>query len=86
MDFLFAAEPDPENSAVRFYYYLPKSENVQFEIFNLKGKLITRLSDGWLPAGTHAIFWSTSDLSNGIYLIKFNVRDESIVQKVTLTA
>ncbi len=86
MNFTFIAEPDPVNSAMRFCYHLPEPENVQFEIYNLKGKLVSRISDGWLPAGTHVVIWSTSDLSNGIYLVRFSVRDESIVHKVTLSA
>jgi hypothetical protein len=84
MNFIFVAEPDPDNSNVRFYYYLPEPENIQFEIYSLKGKLVTRISNGWLPAGIHIVYWSTSHLSNGVYLIRFGVRDESIVQKVTL--
>jgi hypothetical protein len=86
MDFIFIAERDPENSAMRFYYHLPEPENIQFEIYNLEGKLVSRIANGWLPAGTHAVIWSTGDLSNGIYLVRFGLRDESIVRKVTLSA
>jgi hypothetical protein len=85
MDFIFAAEPDPGNSIIRFYYYLPEPENVQFEIYNLKGKVVSRISNGWLSSGVHVVFWSTDNLANGIYLIRFSVRDESVVQKVTLS-
>jgi hypothetical protein len=85
MDFIFVAEPDLENSALRFYYYLPKPENVHFEIYDIKGRLVTKISKGWLAAGVHMVFWSTEDLSNDIYLIRFSVREESIIQKVTLS-
>jgi hypothetical protein len=85
MNFIFVAEPDPENSALRFYYFLPRPENVHFEIYDIQGKLVTRISNGWLAPGIHLVFWSTEDLSSGIYLVRFSVREESIVQKVTLS-
>ena len=40
MNLIFAAEPDPNNGTIRFYYYFPKPEHVQFEVFNLKGKRV----------------------------------------------
>jgi hypothetical protein len=86
MDFMFIAEPDPENSTLRFYYYLPRSENIHFEIYDFKGKLITRINNGWLAAGDYAVFWSTEKLLSGKYFVRFSVREESIVQKVTLSS
>jgi hypothetical protein len=86
MDFTFAAEPDPNNGTIRFYYYLPQSENVQFEVYNLKGKRVARINNGLLPAGIHTVFWSTAHLANGVYLLRFSIRNESIIQKVTLSA
>ncbi len=86
MNFLFVVEPDPENCAVRFHYYLPRPEDVQFEIYSLTGRRVARISDGWLPEGAHTVFWSTDHLDDGAYLIRFSVRDESIVQRVQLTA
>ncbi len=86
MDFIFAAEPDPNNGTIRFYYYLPRPENVLFEVYDLKGKRVARINNGQLPAGLHTVFWSTTHLANGVYLIRFNIRNESIVQKVTLSA
>jgi hypothetical protein len=77
MDFIFIAAPDPENSLARFYYYLSGEENVQIDIYNLKGKLETRITDGWLPPEVHPVLWSTDDLDNEIYLLRFSVRDDS---------
>jgi hypothetical protein len=86
MDFLFVVEPDPENYAVNFHFYLPNPEYVQFEIFSLLGKRIAQISDGRLPAGAHSVLWSTAQLESDAYLVRFCVRDESIVQRIQLLA
>jgi hypothetical protein len=86
MNLIFAAEPDCSSGFIRFYYLLNQPESIQFEILDLKGKRVARISKGVVPAGIHTVLWSTSHLPDGVYLFRFSIRKESIVQKVTLSA
>ncbi len=84
MYFVFATDPNPLNSAIRFYYYLPESEIIQFEVLSINGKCIAVLEEGRQPAGEHMVLWSTDYLADGIYLVRFCIGEESFVQNVSV--
>ncbi|MEA3392567.1 MAG: right-handed parallel beta-helix repeat-containing protein [Candidatus Marinimicrobia bacterium] len=84
-----SAYPNPFNPSTTLEFDLPVAAKVECCIFDLRGNLIKNYKYN-KQAGTHRITWSGSNVSSGIYLIRFVAEasdgSESFVdyQKVTL--
>jgi hypothetical protein len=53
--------PNPFNSATEIEYGIPEDSDVRVEIFNLAGRKIKTLVDGYQTAGKHTISWDATD-------------------------
>ena len=86
---LNAAYPNPFNPNTIIEFALPVQSNVKCSIFDLRGNLVKEYSYEQ-NAGTYSIVWNASNVSSGIYLIRFVAEasdgSETFVdyQKVTL--
>ena len=86
---LQAAYPNPFNPSTTLEYALPVQSDVNCTIFDLSGNIVKEFTFDQ-NAGTHSITWDASNVSSGIYLIRFVAEasdgSESFVdyQKVTL--
>ncbi|MDY6915601.1 MAG: lectin like domain-containing protein [Candidatus Cloacimonadota bacterium] len=73
--------PNPFNPTTSIHFYLEKpTNNVKWEIYNLKGKLVKSFSLQHLSAGVHNIFWNGKDkndkeVSSGIYYYHFQTEN-----------
>ncbi|MBN2461932.1 MAG: T9SS type A sorting domain-containing protein, partial [Candidatus Cloacimonetes bacterium] len=59
--------PNPFNPVTIFQYYLPESDNVKLQVFNLRGQQVDILVNGYLEAGIHHYSWHAGELPAGIY-------------------
>ncbi len=82
--YIFITDPNPLDTTIRFYYYLPYPEKVHFEILSINGKCIATLEDGWQAAGDHFIVWAADNVADGIYMVRFLAGEESIVQNLSV--
>ncbi|MCF7832415.1 MAG: S8 family serine peptidase [Candidatus Marinimicrobia bacterium] len=86
---LSTAYPNPFNPSTTIEFALPVQSDVECSIYNVSGNLIKEYSLNQ-NAGIHSIVWDGSNVSSGIYLIKFTAESqdgaETFVdyQKVTL--
>lgn len=69
---LFQNYPNPFNSKTIINYALPKSTEVIFEIFNIKGQKIKTIINNHTSTGIHYIEFPAEDLPSGIYIYKIN--------------
>jgi endoglucanase len=60
--------PNPYNSMTTISYYLPISDSVIIEIFDLAGERVSVLVDEEKTAGLHSVKFAKSDLSSGLYV------------------
>lgn len=60
--------PNPTNGLTTIEFFLPKSDNISINLFNIYGKSITTLFSGFMPEGDHSITYQTNDLKGGIYI------------------
>lgn len=67
---LSAAYPNPFNPQTTLEYALPVQSKVECCVFDLSGNLVKEFSYNQ-NAGTHTITWDGSNVSSGIYLIRF---------------
>lgn len=78
--------PNPFNPITKIRFYLPKSTFVSIKIYNILGKEITELVNGYRLAGEYEVVWDGKNQPSGIYfcLLKsneFNRNIKLILQK-----
>ncbi|MFH1313966.1 MAG: T9SS type A sorting domain-containing protein [Candidatus Eisenbacteria bacterium] len=59
---LFGTHPNPFRSITNVRFYLPEREHITIAVYDLQGRLLCKILDGILCAGTHRVSWDgTSD-------------------------
>ncbi len=79
--------PNPFNPVTRIQYELPSATEVQVQIFDIRGRLITTLADTWQDAGYYELEWQGlnqfgQSVSTGVYLARVNAGPDSEVIKM----
>jgi hypothetical protein len=72
---LFQNLPNPFNPETNISYYLPKDCQVELTVYNVLGRKVRTLFEGYDYAGTHTITWNGkaddgSQLGSGIYFYR----------------
>ena len=62
--------PQPLNPGGIIAYTLPIAGNVELSLWNVLGRKLAVLEEGWKSAGRHQIRWNGRDLASGIYLLR----------------
>jgi hypothetical protein len=76
--------PNPFNAVTQLSYYLPEAGQVSLEVFNVSGRKVASLTEGWQSAGEHTVSWSAENFASGVYFIQLNTAYGRVAQKVTL--
>jgi hypothetical protein len=76
--------PNPFNPATTISVQLPEAASARIEIYDLTGRRVGLLHEGWLSAGTHEFNWSGARLSSGIYLIQVVTPTALVSHRLTL--
>ncbi|RJP76703.1 MAG: VWA domain-containing protein [Candidatus Zixiibacteriota bacterium] len=78
------AFPNPFNATTSLQFYLPEADHVTLIIYNVQGREVARLADGWLPAGTHETWWDAQAVSSGVYLCRLITRRGAVTTPLNL--
>jgi len=62
--------PNPFNPTTTFSYQLPEAATVTLSVYDLSGRLVTTLADGYRTAGSHDVTFDGSGLASGVYLYR----------------
>ena len=81
---LGAAYPNPFNPVTNFNYTMPNDGMVQVSVYDVNGRIVADLVNGYMKAGTHPVVWNASELSSGIYMLQMISGDFTTMQKVML--
>ena len=76
--------PNPFNASTIIDFELPRDSFVNIKIFNIKGEDITTLIKEKRNAGLHHVKFNTTDLSSGVYFIKFITNEFIETKKCTI--
>lgn len=79
--------PNPANPTAMIDFQLPHNSEVNISVYDLTGKLIAILTNGWLQAGYHSVKFDGSNLASGIYIYRMNVSkpfDYTLARKLVL--
>ncbi|MBL7190339.1 S8 family serine peptidase [bacterium] len=82
--FLAQNNPNPFNPVTSIRFELPENADVTLVVFDIQGREIVRLVDGWRNAGVHEVTFNGSDLSSGVYFAKLQVNGISMTRKMLL--
>ncbi|MEE9554340.1 MAG: choice-of-anchor V domain-containing protein [candidate division Zixibacteria bacterium] len=70
--------PNPFNANTAINYNLPYAGHVTLEIFDIRGRMVESLADGFQDAGQNVHYWDASEMPSGVYffnLVFDNMRD-----------
>ncbi len=73
---LFPNYPNPFNAKTTIRYALPKDGRVKLEIYDVLGRRVSTLVDGFMRAGYHSITWDAKDKTSGVYFYKISSPNE----------
>lgn len=76
--------PNPFNPSTTIEFELPRSSEVQFEVFDVLGRSVERRDLGQLQAGGHRIEYEAVDLPSGVYLYRVSTAHGSKTNKMVL--
>jgi hypothetical protein len=62
--------PNPFNPQVNISLAIPQSGNVEARVFNLLGKEVATVHNGWMNAGYNNLTFDGSNLPTGIYILQ----------------
>jgi len=72
--------PNPFNPSTTIDYFVPNSDLVHINVYDIYGNIVDQISSGYKTSGYHSIVWNPENLSSGIYFI--NISQNKISEKV----
>lgn len=76
--------PNPFNPSTMINYQLTASDHVEIRVFDLLGKEVAMLINGFQSAGTHSVTFEASELPSGIYLYQLHTSSGIQTRKMML--
>jgi len=86
---LFPAAPNPAHDAIAVRYAVPRTSDVQVQVFDPAGRLVRTLRAGDVAPGSHVLSWDGRDargrrLPSGVYFLRMRAGDFVADRRVTL--
>jgi hypothetical protein len=76
--------PNPFNTSTRISFDLPKAGLVILKVYNVLGREVATLIEGFRNAGYHSVLFDGSNLSSGIYFYRLEIGDMHEVKKMVM--
>lgn len=68
-----ANSPNPFNPSTQIRFQLPEGNNVVLTVFDVLGRKVAELVNGYLEPGYHSVTWDATSVASGVYFARFNV-------------
>jgi hypothetical protein len=81
---LVAASPNPFNPTTALSFKLQASSFVSLNVYDIAGRIVATLANGWREAGNHEVTFDGSNLPSGVYLVRLTAGEFTAVQKMVL--
>ena len=76
--------PNPFNCRTEIIFCLPEQEYVLLAVYDLRGREIARLADGWMTMGMYRVFWDAPKVASGIYFYRLQAGSYISVRRMLL--
>jgi TolA-binding protein len=73
---LLSSYPNPFNPVARIQFALPRAGVVSLVVYDVLGREVARLVEGYCDAGDHSVVWDAKSNASGTYYARFRVFDE----------
>ena len=80
----FSANPNPFNPSATLLFDLPETGRATLTIYDIRGREIARLADGYFRPGRHEVDFDGSNLASGIYFARLQTEGFTKTQKLLL--
>jgi hypothetical protein len=76
--------PNPFNASTEIHFSLLEASHVQLVVYDVLGREVDRLVDGFLEAGDHRVRWEAASVPSGVYLYRLQASSFTKTQRMTL--
>ncbi|MBO6573951.1 MAG: DUF11 domain-containing protein [Rhodothermales bacterium] len=76
--------PNPFNPHTRIEFGLPEDGPVRLEVFDMLGRSVGLLANGFMTAGRHDVPFDASRLASGVYLYRLQAANRTLVRHMTV--
>ncbi|WP_457652732.1 T9SS type A sorting domain-containing protein [Rhodocaloribacter sp.] len=76
--------PNPFNPSTEIRFALPEAGQVSLVVYDVTGREVTRLAEGFLEAGFHSVVWEAPPLSSGLYLYRLTAGNFTATRRMML--
>jgi hypothetical protein len=76
--------PNPFNVDATLSFTIPKAGYVVLAVYDIQGREVTRMVDGWLQSGTYQETFSGMQLASGVYFAQLEANRFRQIQKLLL--
>lgn len=81
---LFENYPNPFNPSTTIKFQIPKDENVSLKIYNMLGKEVVVLANGYFKSGIYSFKFDAGNLASGVYFYVIKTNSYSDTKKMLL--
>jgi len=86
---LYRNSPNPFRAATRIAYDLPVRSKVYLTVYDVGGRQVSKLADGWQEAGRYILKWDGRDkrgraCPTGVYFCSLKTEDNAAVKKMLI--
>jgi hypothetical protein len=81
---LLQNSPNPFNSSTTIHFEIPQACNVRIAVFNIQGRLMTILVNGFHNPGRYQMHWNANESASGIYYAQIQAGSYSQIIKMAL--
>jgi hypothetical protein len=74
--------PNPFNPSTVISYHLSVDRHVNLAVYDISGRCVVTLIDGWREVGFHEVRFDASELASGIYIARIEASGYSVQQKI----
>jgi hypothetical protein len=76
--------PNPFNPSTTISFSLPHSANASLKVFDMLGREVATLVNGYTTAGSHEVQFNATNLASGVYFYKLTSGDFTQMMKMML--
>ncbi|MCX6640029.1 MAG: T9SS type A sorting domain-containing protein [bacterium] len=81
---LVGAYPNPFNPTTTISFTLPDAGSVKLSVFDVNGREVANLVNGYRTAGSHNVTFDASHLTSGVYIYRLFIGDQTASGKMVL--
>ncbi|MDQ7065446.1 MAG: T9SS type A sorting domain-containing protein [candidate division KSB1 bacterium] len=74
--------PNPFNGSTVIRFSLPVGKHVRLAVYDILGREVAELADGYRKAGQHRVVFNAASLTTGLYLYRLHVGNQTLTRRM----